>query len=230
MRAFEKDAYINEELACCLILLQYHPTSHILCRVMMYFGLILFYAVWTFNIVYTSSCNFLVEFHVEFIYHSCQVLLSKLYLWVRPHWKQKVHIKMSVSREIQYIIWVPPSKLFILKHTNNNEKQHKGLFLETAVTNRLVTAWSPALDSLNSQWLQGTRLTPMCWPFEVLALKKRTKSEVSHCITKSPHAFFKGEPGEKKQPDPRWCEKQEAFCYLPGAAEVGEKVLFRRPP
>lgn len=141
----------------------------------MYFGLFLFHAVWTFNIVYTSSCNFLVEFHVEFIYHSCQVLLSKLYLWVRPHWKQKVHIKMSVSHEIQYIIWVPPSKLFILKHTNNNEKQHKGLFLETAVTNCLVTAWSPAWDSLNSQWLQGTRLTPMCWPFEVLALKKAHK-------------------------------------------------------
>lgn len=100
--------------------------------------------------------------------------------------------------------------------------------METAVTNCLVTAWSPAWDSMNSQWLQGTKLTPMCWPFEVLALKRCTKSEVSHRITKSPHAFlFKGEP-KKKQPDPRWWEKQAAFCYLPAAAEVWETSLHCR--
>lgn len=144
----------------------------------MCFGLILFHAVWTFNIVSTSSCNFLVEVHVEFIYHSCQVLLSKLYLWVRPHWKQKVHIKMSVSHEIQYIIWVPPSKLFILKHTNNNEKKttQRAIFgnccyklfghslepclrlLELSMTSRhqinsnVLTVWSVSAKKAHKEW------------------------------------------------------------------------------
>lgn len=55
---------------------------------------------------------------------------------------------------------------------------------------------------------------------------KHTKSEVSHRITKSPHAsLFKGGPGKKKQTDSRWWEKHTAFCYLPPPAAYWETSL-----
>lgn len=59
---------------------------------------------------------------------------------------------------------------------------------------------------------------------------KCTKSEVSHCITKSPHASsFKGGP-EKKH----WFQmvgetfKHSAFCYLPAAAKFWKCLSLLR--
>lgn len=168
-----------------------------------------FHAVWTFKIVYTSSCNFLVEYHVEFLYHFSSVC------WLNCIFELENTEKiMSVSPETQYIIWLPPSKLFILYHKIIIKKLHKGLFGETAVTKCLVTAWSPAWDSLNSQWLQGTKLTPTCWPFEMLALKSAQRVRCHTVLQNLPMPFlFKGEP-EKSSLIPDGGRSRQQFIYL----------------
>lgn len=92
-------------------------------------------------------------------------------------------------------------------------------FGNTKFTNCSVTSWSPAQDSLNFQWLQGTTLTPIYWAFEVLALESAQRVRC-HIALQNLHLPPCSKVDQKKRPtESRWCKKDSPFCYLPGAAK-----------
>lgn len=200
--------YINIlELVWCLILLAYHPNVHMLYWVIMYFGLHVMQSDPSiyFTLVPVIPC----------------VIISGLPAENRRH---------TLRRLISPVLWDTGYHLFISQHEIRTKTQE--WLSETAVSNCLVSAWSPARNSLNSQWLQGTKLPPMCWAFEVLALESAQRVRC-HTALQNPHMPPRSKvdqkpPPKKTETDSRWCEKHSAFCYLPAAAKVWKCVSLRR--
>lgn len=132
--------------------------------------------------------------------------------------------RYTLKHLISAVIWDTGYHLFISQHEIRT-KTHEGLS-ETAVMNCLVWAWSPARNSLNSQWLQGTKLTPMCWVFEVLALESAQRVRC-HTALQNPHMppRSKVDQEKKHRPIPDGAGNIQHFVIYPLQLKFGNVSL-----
>lgn len=134
------------------------------------------HAEWSFHTFHTSSCNSMRD-HFSL-----------------ARWEQKVHIEISdipcrVRHRISCVYFKTWNKDKNMRVTFGNCCYELfGLSLEPCP--KLPELSLTSRHQINSNVLS-------VWS---VSTGKRTKSEVSHCITKSPHASsFKGGPGKKKK-------------------------------